>query len=133
MLEVSEEWVREHYERMGRPVPAGVLSAETPQKRRKYGNQPTERGGMQFDSRHEADCYDELMLRVRSGELLGVVCQVPFQLPGGVIYLADFVALNADGRFTVMDAKSEATRRDKVYRLKKRQMKNCLGIEIQEV
>lgn len=48
-------------------------------------------------------------------------------------YIADFVTQEADGTYTVYDAKSEATRKDKTYRLKRRQMKNCLGIEIQEV
>ena len=47
--------------------------------------------------------------------------------------MADFVTFNADGSYTVYDAKSEATRRDKVYRLKRRQMRECLGLEIEEV
>ena len=62
-----------------------------------------------------------------------VLCQVPFDLPGGVKYIADFVTLERDGTFTVWDAKSEATARDKAYRIKKRQMKECLGINVQEV
>jgi hypothetical protein len=33
----------------------------------------------------------------------------------------------------VLDAKSEATRKDKTYRLKRRQRKECLGIQIVEV
>ena len=48
-------------------------------------------------------------------------------------YIADFVTLELDGYFTVWDAKSSATARDKVYRLKKRQMRECLHIEIREV
>ena len=48
-------------------------------------------------------------------------------------YRADFVVLRNDGRYDVVDAKSDATRKDKVYRLKKRQMKEVLGIEIVEV
>ena len=47
--------------------------------------------------------------------------------------LADFVTLEPDGTFTVYDAKSAATARDKVYRLKKRQMQACNHIEIREV
>lgn len=63
----------------------------------------------------------------------GVVCQQAFALPGGVKYIADFVALKNDGTYDVIDAKSEATRKDKVYRLKRKQMRNVLGIEIVEV
>ncbi len=112
---------------------SSLQQAEEAPKRRKYGNRPTERGGRVFDSQHEADVYDELMLRVRGCELLGVFCQVSFRLPGDVVYIADFVTLNPDGTYTVMDAKSEATRKDKVYRLKKRLMRKCLGREIVEV
>ncbi|MCE5342571.1 MAG: DUF1064 domain-containing protein, partial [Eubacteriales bacterium] len=63
----------------------------------------------------------------------GVMTQVRFGVPGGVTYIADFVTLETDGTYRVLDAKSEATKRDKVYRLKKRLMKECLGIVIQEV
>ena len=101
--------------------------------RRKYGNEPTERDGKRFDSRHEARVYDRLRVECIAGEHAGLARQVAFYLPGGVKYIADFVTLEKDGRYRVYDAKSEATRRDKVYRLKRRQMKECLGIEIQEV
>ena len=53
-------------------------------------------------------------------------------MPGGVKYVADFVLLHSDGHFTVIDAKSDATRRDRVYRLKKRLMRECLKLEIVE-
>ena len=128
-------------------------------RRKKYGNLTAEADGKKFDSRHEAKIYERLRLeclataqrsnyqfdRLRSQsdlqsnpdcnlqQHLGLGCQVTFYLPGGVKYIADFVTLEADGTYTVYDAKSEATRRDKTYRLKKRQMKNCLGIEIREV
>ena len=56
-----------------------------------------------------------------------------FLLPGGVKYVADFVTLNTDGTWSVLDAKSEATSRDKAYRIKRKLMRECLGIEIEEV
>ena len=99
----------------------------------KYGNEKVCRGGKRFDSKHEAAVYEELRLRCMAGEYLGLGLQVVFYLPGGIKYLADFVAITKDGGIEVMDAKSEATRRDKVYRLKKRLMKECLGLEIREV
>ena len=99
----------------------------------KYGNEKVCRGGKRFDSKHEAAVYEELRLRCMAGEYLGLGLQVAFYLPGGIKYLADFVAITKDGGIEVMDAKSEATRRDKVYRLKKRLMKECLGLEIIEV
>lgn len=131
-LEFDEQWLRDYEARTGKK--AHDPGAPKPQeKRSKYGNRRTEYAGRTFDSAHEAEIYRRLELRVRAGELRGVICQQAFALPGGVKYVADFVTLNADGTYSVMDAKSEATRRDKVYRIKRRQMRECLGIEILEV
>lgn len=137
-LVFSDEWLRDYEKRTGlgergkadqKPGDAD----QKPKKRSKYGNRRTEYVGRVFDSAHEADVFRQLDLRVRAGDLRGVICQQAFQLPGGVKYIADFVALKNDGTYDVIDAKSEATRKDRVYRLKRRQMKEVLGIEIVEV
>lgn len=137
-LVFSDEWLRDYEKRTGlgehgkanqKPDGADQKSA----KRSKYGNRRTEYDGRMFDSAHEAEVYKQLDFRVRAGDLRGVVCQQAFALPGGVKYIADFVALKNDGTYDVIDAKSEATRKDKVYRLKRKQMRNVLGIEIVEV
>lgn len=136
-LEFDEAWLRDYEARTGKRAhelcAPGPHAKHAEEKRSKYGNHKTEYAGKRFDSVHEAEVYKELELRVRAGELRGVICQQAFALPGGVKYVADFVTLNADGTYSVMDAKSEATRRDKVYRIKRRQMRECLGIEILEV
>ena len=137
-LVFTEEWFREYEKRtgLGEHGKANQKPPEAdqkPKKRSKYGAKRTECAGRVFDSAHEAEVFRQLDFRVRAGELRGVVCQQPFQLPGGVKYIADFVVLKNDGTYDVIDAKSDATKRDKVYRLKKRQMKEVLGIEIVEV
>lgn len=105
-----------------------------PAKRPKYGNQRTDVDGLKFDSKHEAQVYEELMLRVRAGELRCVMRQVPFDLPGGIKYFADFVAIGPDMRIEgVYDAKSEATKKNRTYINKRKQMKALWGIEIKEV
>lgn len=107
---------------------------EKPKKRQKYGNRRVEIDGMKFDSQHEAAIYQELMLRVRAGELKSVLRQVSFDLPGGIRYVADFVAIAPDFRIEgVYDAKSPATKQNRVYINKKKQMKACWDIEIKEV
>ena len=121
--------------------PSGVtLDEETvspedrPKKPRKYRNEPVTLDGIRFDSKHEAAVYQELMFRVKSGELRNVLLQVPFILPGGIRYVADFVTLTPDFRIEgVYDAKSEITRKNRVYINKRKQMKACWGIEIKEV
>ena len=101
--------------------------------RSKYGNRRVEMDGKKFDSEHEARVYQELMARVRAGELRCVCRQVPFDLPGGVRYFADFVTITPDMRIEVLDAKSEATKKNAVYIIKKKQMKDLWGITIKEV
>jgi hypothetical protein len=135
-LEFDDAWVKDYCKRTGQanPLETGANQAKPVEpKRRKYGNNPTDRDGLHFDSKHEADRYAELMLMVKAGEILGVICQHPFLLPGGVVYRADFLVIEKGGTWRVEDAKSVATARDKVYRLKKRLMWECLGIEIREV
>lgn len=140
-LVFDEAWVKLYCQRTGKPLPDTLKTAEagTPttnaaeKKRAKYGNVKTVRHGRTFDSKHEADTYDDMLLSTKSGEIFGFACQVAFLLPGGAKYIADFVTMNRDMTFTVYDAKSAATRKDKTYRLKRRLMKECLGIEIQEI
>lgn len=103
-------------------------------KRQKYGNRRVEIDGIKFDSKHEASIYQQLMLRVKTGELKCVCRQVKFDLPGGIIYIADFVAIKPDMHIeAVYDAKSPATKQNRVYINKRKQMKACWGIEIKEV
>lgn len=103
-------------------------------RRNKYGNRKIEIDGMKFDSKHEADYYfNVLMGRWMAGELKLVARQVPFDLPGGIRYIADFLTVDAGGNVEVIDAKSEATKKNRVYINKKKQMRAVWGIEIKEV
>lgn len=112
---------------------ARLDSEKEKHNRQKYGNRRVEVDGMKFDSQHEAEVYAELMLRVRAGAIKTVLRQVAFDLPGGIRYFADFVAVDHENRVTVYDAKSEITRKNRVYINKKKQMLACCGIEIVEV
>lgn len=109
--------------------------AEKP-KRRKYGNEPQYIGWKKFDSKKEAAFYQELMLRVKAGELQCVIRQVPFDLAEKerLQYIADFVAILPGGHIeAVYDVKSEATRKSDKYVIKKKLMKELWDIEITEV
>lgn len=127
----DEKWLAEYCARTGTTPPEGL--AAPPVKRSKYGNAKTAAGGRCFDSRHEAECFGRLELEKKAGEHRAVLCQVAFDLPGGVKYIADFVTLEPDGAYRVWDAKSAATAKDKTYRIKKRLMRECLGLEIHEI
>lgn len=72
----------------GAPVPKKLV------RQQKYGNLPTEADGIQFQSKLEAKYYVELELRRKAGEILYFLRQVPFHLPGGVIYRVDFLIVS---------------------------------------
>lgn len=139
-LRMTEEEYAALMKRRALPcVPAkssGVTLADMDEKpkRRKYGNRKVEINGMKFDSKHEAEVYLQLDARRRAGELRCVLRQVPIDLPGGIRYIADFVTIRPDMSIeAVIDAKSVATRQNRVYINKKKQVRACWGIEIQEV
>jgi hypothetical protein len=95
-------------------------------------SQPT--AAITFDSKKEAARCRELCLLVRSGEINDLQGQVKFELSVNGMkvahYLADFVY--TDGRTNrriVEDTKGVHT---PVYRLKKRLMQACHGIEVLE-
>jgi len=132
--EVEEAWARAEREGqiMMLEIPAEP-EAEKPKRRQKYGNQRTEVDGLKFDSKHEAEVYQGLKLREKAGELRCVLRQVGFDLPGGIRYFADFMTVENDYSIRVLDAKSEATRKNRVYINKKKQIMALYGIDIEEV
>jgi hypothetical protein len=57
----------------------------------KYRNKRTAYNGIIYDSKAEASKAAELDLLVKAGEIDFYLRQIPFPLPGGIIYRADFV------------------------------------------
>lgn len=143
-LRLSEEEYAELMRRRGRgttsPAPAGAPSpkgegfGEGKERRGKYGNRKVTVDGMKFDSQHEADYYFSVLWpRWMAGELVLLARQVPFDLPGGIRYIADFVTVDTKGRVEVIDAKSEITKKNRTYINKKKQMAAVWRIDILEV
>lgn len=137
---IAKYAAKEVMEKRGFPG-AEIVLPEDRKKRSKYGNQRVEVDGLKFDSQHEAAVYQDLMARVRTGELKCVCRQVRFDLGGGphadkgsrYAYIADFVTIDREGRAEIIDAKSEITRKNRTYINKKKQMMSEWGIEIMEV
>ena len=123
--------------------------------RSKYGAIKDSRGSIEFDSRKEAARFDELMLRLKAGQIRDLRLQVQFTLKESYItpegerirairYIADFVydakeyvrhpegELEILWRTIVEDVKSKATK-TAVYRMKKKLMHEKFGITVQEV
>lgn len=104
----------------------------------KYHNRP----GNGFDSRKEARRWQELCLLQRAGKITDLRRQVPFELipaqyadgkcvERAVKYVADFV-YTENREVIVEDVKSEATRKNKEYIIKRKLMLYRLGIRILE-
>ena len=136
-ISFSDEWLadysKRHPQRSTVPLRgAGDVSDEKPAQS-KYRNKRTKQNGRVYASQAEADRATELALMLKAEEIRGYFEQVPFNLPGGVKYVADFVVLDNNGTWHVEDVKSPVTEKNAVYRLKRKQMRECLGIEIVEI
>lgn len=102
----------------------------------KYGNKKIELDGITFDSIAEARRYSELKLLEKAGEIRELELQKPFVIQPSffdtdgkrqtaIKYYADFVYWEKRGddwHYIVEDVKSPATKKDRVYRLKKKMM-----------
>lgn len=115
------------------PLRSGATGSVPARRLSKYGAVRTVAAdGTILASKREARRYGELLLRERAGEISGLRCQVPYDIVvnGAKVcrYVADFLYLE-NGSDVVEDSKGCRTA---VYRLKKKLMKACLGIEIRE-
>lgn len=83
-------------ERAGELVKAGAVKVKAPEagaRKHKYDAQPVTVDGIRFDSKLEARRYCELVLLQQAGKIAYFLRQVPFHLPGGVIYRCDFMVI----------------------------------------
>ena len=122
----------------------------TPQERKsivgkprsKYGNQKTEVNGVKYDSKKEAKRAEQLEVQQRLGIISNLerqkkyILQPSFKFLGKTIreiaYIADFV-YEENGELVVEDVKSPITRKNPVYKLKKKMMMYVHGVEVKEV
>ena len=88
------------------------IGLSSPQKRRngKYNAVARTIDGIRFQSKLEANRYLELKLLQKAGEIIRFHRQVPFDLPGGIRYICDFLIIWKDGKITYEDVKGFETR-----------------------
>lgn len=96
----------------------------------KFGAKRTEYEGVQYASKKEARYAQELDLRVRAGEVVFYLRQVPFHLPGGVVYRVDFAEFATNGEVHFVDVKGMRT---KDYITKKKLVEALYPVTIEEV
>lgn len=100
--------------------------------RSKYRNVRTVVDGITFHSRQESQRYLVLKEELARGDIADLRLQVPYQLSVNGMkickYIADFVYFR-NGEKVVEDVKGRLT---DVYKLKRKLMRACHGIEIYE-
>ena len=96
-------------------------------KRSKYGNTKTVINGIEFDSKKESERFLELAMLQKAGVIKNLERQKRFEIvpktkdERAVYYYADFVYLEVEsGKMICEDVKSEATKRDKTYIIKRK-------------
>lgn len=105
---------------VGQPAPSPPRS--------KYRSRIAHVDGIRFDSILEADHYLELKHERAAGQIRYFLRQVPFHLPGGVIYRADFGVCNLDGSMKFRDTKGYDKQEAKN---KRKQVADLYGVEIE--
>ena len=110
-------------------------------KKPRYRNEPITVDGEKFASKKQYARWCQLKMLEQAGKVSNLRREVPFELAPGVTlsgkrkpsvrYYADAV-YEEDGAKVVEDTKSDITRRDPVYRIKKHLMMSVHGIEIME-
>lgn len=78
-------------------------------QKHKFGAIRCERDQKKFPSRLERRYYDQLKIRQASGEVVFFLCQVPFDVGGGVKYVCDFQVFLSDGTVEFIDTKGRDT------------------------
>lgn len=84
--------------------------AKTLINRHKFNAVRTTVGEAKFDSKKEAARYNRNLMSISTGEMLMQLRQVPFHLPGGIVYRIDFVEFYSNGDILWVDVKGRDTR-----------------------
>ena len=98
--------------------------------RHKFNAKPTVKNGLKFPSKAEARRYDQLMAMKVLGHISFFLRQVPFDLPGGITYRADFLIFWSDGTCTVEDVKGYETQE---FKIKRKLLESTYPIELEIV
>lgn len=103
----------------------------------KYRNKKVLIDGRVFDSQKEGDVYRKLVMMKKSGNILDFSCQVemPFVYNGKKMfrYIADFEVIWSRNKTEIWDVKSAITKKNPVYRLKKKLIEEQYKIKIIEL
>ena len=102
----------------------------------KYHNKKCFYKDMTFDSKKERDYYIVLEMMLKNKQITDLKTQVKFELQPSFKFKGKTIRLSSSidkkNKLHIIDVKSEATKKDKVYRLKKKMMQ-YKGYDIEEI
>lgn len=117
-------------EKHGRILPEFCSRCSDRKAKNKYNNVKTVVDGIKFDSKKESARYQELSLLEKKGMIKNLERQKRFEVvpktetERAVFYVADFVYLEVStNKLICEDVKSDATRKDKAYIIKRKLFK----------
>jgi hypothetical protein len=94
----------------------------------KFKAKPVKQDGVYFASKLEYRLNNYLLLQINAGEVLFFLRQVPFHLPGGVKYVADYLVFYPDGKYRILEAKGFETA---LFKAKKKMVENLYPVKIE--
>ena len=98
--------------------------------RHKYSAEQVVRDGVVWPSKKEFRYYQSLLMRMNpGGDIKFVLRQVPFHLPGNVVYRVDFQEFHKNGTIHFVDVKG---RRTKEFIMKKKMVESLYPVTIEE-
>lgn len=119
---VQNNWSLEEYKK--------YMENNKKSKKSKYGAKKTSVDGQTFDSKKEAEYYQELKLKLRAGAVKGFCLQPIFVLAPNLKYKADFIVFNLDNTVEIIDVKGFKT---KEYKVKKKIFEDKYDLKIKEI
>lgn len=128
-------WTQKHIDQL---QPGTASKGDAPKKKHKFGATRTQVNGVWFDSKKESETYKKLLILEQAGMITDLRLQVPFVLvpkngkERAVKYVADFTFIE-NGLHVVADAKSEITRKNRAYIIKRKLMLSKHGVKIKEL
>lgn len=91
-------------------IDSGICSdCKKRKKKHKFKAKRCQVDEKKFPSLLEARYYCQLKLRQQAGDVIFFLRQIPFELPGGVKYVTDFMVFLANGEIEFVDTKGKDT------------------------
>jgi len=134
----SQEDLNRHNAKQKKLVNGVAAAVEERKQQNKFHAQPTTSNGAKFASKGEAALYDRLSMMQSAGGIAYFLRQVPFHLPGNIVYRCDFAVFYSgypqgydDGVVRYLDFKGGPLH--PIFVLKRKQVEALFPVKIEVI